>query len=68
MKHNCVPYRVMQTAHSIGWKWSVELAVGRKRTGEAQSRESAIFDAVLVIDRVLGVERLEPKLNRGLTR
>jgi hypothetical protein len=46
----------------------VELAVGRKRTGEAQSRESAIFDAVLVIDRVLGVERLEPKLNRGLTR
>jgi hypothetical protein len=56
MKHNGVPYRVMQTADSIGWKWSVELAAGRKKTGEASSRESAIFDAVHVIDKVLGTE------------
>jgi hypothetical protein len=46
----------MQTADSIGWKWSVELAAGRKKTGEASSRESAIFDAVHVIDKVLGTE------------
>jgi hypothetical protein len=46
----------MQTADSIGWKWSVELAAGRKKTGEAPSRESAIFDAVHVIDNVLGME------------
>jgi hypothetical protein len=50
----------MQTPDSIGWKWSVEMATGRKKTGVAQSKESAIFDAVHVIDRVLGVERLEP--------
>jgi hypothetical protein len=60
MKHNGVQYRVMQTADSIGWKWSVEMATGRKKTGIAQSRESAIFDAVRVIDRVLRMERLEP--------
>jgi hypothetical protein len=60
MKHNGVQYRVMQTPDSIGWKWSVEMAAGRKKTGVAQSKESAIFDAVHVIDRVLGVERLEP--------
>jgi hypothetical protein len=56
MKHNGVPYRVMQIADSISWKWSVELAVGRKKTGEALSRESAIFDAVQLIDKVLGTE------------
>jgi hypothetical protein len=56
MKHNGVPYRVMQTADSIRWKWSVELAAGRKKTGEAPFRETAIFDAVHVIDMVLGME------------
>ena len=60
MKHNGVPYRVMQTGDLMGWKWSVELAAGRRKTGDAPSRESAIFDAVHAIDRVLGVERLEP--------
>jgi hypothetical protein len=60
MKHNGVRYRVVQIADSIGWKWSVETASGRQKTGIAQSRESAIFDAVNVIDRVLVVERLEP--------
>jgi hypothetical protein len=44
----------------MGWKWSVESAAGRRKTGDAPSRESAIFDAVRAIDRVLGVERLEP--------
>ena len=46
----------MQTGDSIGWKWSVELAAGQKKTGEAPSRECAIFDAVQVIDKVLGME------------
>jgi hypothetical protein len=60
MKHNGVEYRVTQIDDSIGWKWSVVTASGRKRTGIAQSRESAIFDAVNVIDRVLEVKCLEP--------
>jgi hypothetical protein len=47
----------------------VELAAGRKKSGDAPSRESAIFDAVRVIDTVLGMElKTTPKilvLNRG---
>src|SRR5436853_7787732 len=53
MKHNGVRYRVMQTANPTGWKWSVELAAGRKKTGANSTRESAILDAVLVIDKVI---------------
>jgi hypothetical protein len=54
MKHNGVQYRVMQIANPTGWKWSVELAAGRRKTGVAHSRESAIFGAVGVIDRLFG--------------
>jgi hypothetical protein len=63
MKHNGVPYRVMQTVNSTGWKWTVELAAGRKKTGAAHSRESAILGAVRVIDRLLeqdNAENLDP--------
>ena len=44
----------MQIAGSTGWKWSVELAAGRRKTGTAHSRETAILGAVRVIDRLLG--------------
>jgi hypothetical protein len=66
MKHNGVQYRVMQAADSTGWKWSVELAAGRKKSGDAPSRESAIFDAVRVIDKVLGMETQDHPENLGL--
>ena len=56
MKHNDVQYRVMQTANPTAWKWSVELAAGRKKSGVAHTRESDTFDAVHVIDKVLGME------------
>ena len=54
MNHNGVQYRVMQIADRTGWKWSVELAASRRKTGVAHSRECAILGAVRVIDRLLG--------------
>jgi hypothetical protein len=46
----------METANPTGWIWSVELVAGRKKTGVAQTKEAAIFHAVHVIDKVLGME------------
>ena len=52
MEHNRVLYRVVQTANPTGWKWTVDLDAGRKKSGVAHSRESAILGAVRVIDRL----------------
>jgi hypothetical protein len=59
MEHNRVRYRVVQIANPTGWKWSVELAAGRQKTGVAHSRQSAILGAVHVIDKLLGIEHVE---------
>ena len=63
MEHNRVLYRVVQTANPTGWKWTVDLDAGRKKSGVAHSRESAILGAVRVIDRLRGIaspENLRP--------
>jgi hypothetical protein len=54
MEHRGIQYQVVQTASPTGWKWTVQLADGRTRTGVSFSRGHAIFYAINVIDLALG--------------
>jgi hypothetical protein len=53
MEHKGVQYQVVQTANPTGWKWTVQLAEGRTKTGVSFSRGHAIFYAINAIDRAL---------------
>jgi len=54
MEHRGFQYQVVQTANPTGWKWTVHLSEKRTKTGQCQSRGSAIFNAVRTIDKALG--------------
>jgi hypothetical protein len=53
MEHRGIQYQVEETASPTGWKWTVQLADGRTRTGVSFSRGHAIFYAINAIDLAL---------------
>jgi len=53
MEHKGIQYQVVQTANPTGWKWTVQLNQGRTKTGVSFPKNSAIFDAVNVINKAL---------------
>jgi hypothetical protein len=67
MEHKGIQYQVVQTANPTGFKWSVQLDNNKTKTGEAPSKSSAIFLAVLFIDRAVREQR-KAKCSRGYNR
>jgi hypothetical protein len=55
MEHRGIQYQVVQTANPTGWKWTIELAGGRTKTGASFSRGNAIFNAVRAIDNAIKI-------------
>jgi hypothetical protein len=59
MEHKGIQYQVVQTASPTGWKWTIQLADGRTRTGTSFSRGHAIFYAINAIDLALSASAKE---------
>jgi hypothetical protein len=53
MEHKGIKYQVVQTANPTGWRWTVQLADNRTKTGTSYSKGNAIFRAVAAIDQAL---------------
>jgi hypothetical protein len=49
MEYKGIKYTIAQTI-PLGWKWTVHLADGNTREGEASTRAAAVLDAEIVID------------------
>jgi hypothetical protein len=53
LEYKGIQYDVLQTANPTGYKWVVQLDLGRTRSGQSYSMKSAILDAQNKIDRAL---------------
>jgi hypothetical protein len=53
VEHKGIQYQVVQTANPTGYKWTAHLTENKIKTGLSDSRDSATFNAVRVIDRAL---------------
>jgi hypothetical protein len=62
VEHKGIPYQVVQTASPTGFRWTVQLASNRTKTGTSSSKGNAIFQAVCAIDKAIRVStKLRPR-------
>jgi hypothetical protein len=53
MQHKGVQYEVVETANPSGWKWTVQLADDRTKTGVSCSKAHAALYAINAIELTL---------------
>jgi hypothetical protein len=58
-QHRDVEFSVVQTACPTGWKWTMFLDADRIKTGQSNSKVSAIVEAQRRIDKYLGQAKPE---------
>jgi hypothetical protein len=56
MEYRNIEYQVVQTSNPMGWKWTVQAAGRRIRTGAGYNRVVAIALAQRAIDKLLKSE------------
>jgi hypothetical protein len=61
MEYRGTEYQIVQTANPTGWKWTVQAAGRRVRTGSAFSRVRAIALAQRAIDKLLSATTKRPR-------
>jgi hypothetical protein len=59
MDHKGVAYQLVQSLSPEGWRWTVELEDGRRKTGVVMSRAMAIQHAINVIDKAIKIPALK---------
>jgi hypothetical protein len=59
MEYRGVEFTVLQTANPKGWRWTVEMAGRKPKSGVVRDRAGAIINAKRAIDLVLGAQQTD---------